>query len=248
MRAAGQPRRRPLSRRRGGALLIGLGAFLCVAAVPTASLAATVATPTPLPTAARLTLTQTANRATVVVGDTVTFTITVGNSGSLPAAAVTVDETLSGDAGFLVEDGTSSTPDTFVGSPVTTITRVVTGHYRWTYPAVSTGDSDVVKFSAVLRAPGAAAGGPPRVISLTSTASTAGVAPAVATVTAPFTPPPGGVKGTSTGVPSTGSTVELAAAGFLLLGGLGLILLGMLARKPGEMPVTAFGRPRGRSR
>ena len=247
----GGPSRRPLTARKR-ALLVAGGAFLCLVAAPAEALAATVVTtpsgspvpspsclPTPCidPPAAQLTLTQTADKTTAAVGDTVTYTITVGNTGSLPAAAVTVDDVLGGKAAFLVEDGTASTADTFVGAPVTTITRVVTGHYRWTYATVNTGDSDVVRFSAVIKAPGAVSTGP-ATISLTSTASTPGVLAVTATTTAPLAASSGGggaVKGTTAGVPATGSGLYVALAGFLFLGGLAIILLGILARRRDEV-------------
>lgn len=255
MRTAGSHRgtsRRPLTAPQR-ALLVASGAFLCLIAAPAEALAATVVTtptapPTPSPTclpspcvgppATQLTLTQTADKTTAAVGDIVTYTITIGNTGSLPATAVTVDDVLAGSAGFLVEDGTASTADTFVGAPMTTITRILTGHYRWTYATVSTGDSDVVRFSAVIQAPGAALPATPTTISLTSTASTPGVPSATATTSAPLIAPGAGaggaVKGTAASVPATGSGIYGAVAGFLFLGGLGLILLAVLARRRDE--------------
>jgi uncharacterized repeat protein (TIGR01451 family) len=245
------------------ALLVAGSALMALAVAPAEALAAPAlptpsASPVPSPScvpapcidppAAHLTLTQSADVATATVGGTVTYTITLGNTGSLPATAVTVDNVLGGSAGFLVEDGTASTTDTFVGAPVTTITRVVTGHYRWTYATVNTGDSDVVRFSAVIKAPGASA---PAVISLTSTASTPGVPAAAATTTAPLPAPSRGggvVKGTSTGVPATGSGLYAAQAGVLLLGGLGLVLLGVLARRRTRPSISRAAPPPARSR
>jgi uncharacterized repeat protein (TIGR01451 family) len=245
-------------RRRTGwrGLLVVCGAFLCLIAAPAVALAAnsTAATPTPVvvaptaspacsappcndPPAAQLTLTQTVDKTTAAVGDTVIYTITLGNTGLMPATAVTVDDVMSGTAGYGVRDGTANTVNTFVGQPVTTIMRLLTGHYRWTYAAVNPGDIDVVSFSAVITAPRASPPAGVTAITLTSTASTAGIAPAVVSTTAPFTAPPraaGGVRGARTSVPPTGSSLNLAIAGFLLLGGLGFMLLGLHAYRRDE--------------
>jgi uncharacterized repeat protein (TIGR01451 family) len=221
-------------------LLVGAGAFLCLVAAPAEALtAAADLTPTPVttpsasPPAAQLTLTQTVDKATAAVGDTVTYTVTLANTGSLPAPAVTVNDVMGGTAGFLVSDGTAGTSDSFLGTPVTTITKVLTGQYSWLYALVNPGDSNVVRFSAVLRAPGGAA---PRVITLTSTASTAGAAPAAATTTATLAatgsgPSSGAVKGVTAAVPHTGTGFNAPMAGVLFLGGAGFILLGVLARR-----------------
>jgi uncharacterized repeat protein (TIGR01451 family) len=227
-------------------LLLVSGALLCLVAAPAEALAAnsTAATPTPEltpaaspdPLVAQLTLTQTVDKATAAVGDTVSYTVTLGNTGSLPAAGVTVDDVLSGSAGYLVDDGTSGTSNTFVGEPVTTITRVLTGHYQWTYAAVNPGDADIVRFSAVITAPRGSLPAGVGAITLSSTASTTGIPVATVTTTAPFTSHsvPGGVRGARTGVPPTGSGLNAAIAGFLLLGGLGFILLAMHARSRDE--------------
>jgi uncharacterized repeat protein (TIGR01451 family) len=224
-------------------LLLAGGALICLAAAPATALAATstAATPTasPLPATplTQLSLTQTVDRTTAAIGDTVSYTITLANTGSLPALGVAVDDALSGSAGYIVDDGTAGTSNTFFGEPVTTITRVLTGQYRWTYAAVNPGDMDIVRFSAVITAPRAA---PPAVggaITLTSTASTAELPDASVSTTAPFTAhgPAGGVGGARTSVPATGAGLPAAIAGFLLLGGLGVTLLGMLARRQDEL-------------
>ncbi len=228
------------------------GAFLCLVAAPAAALAnATVAvaapvvnTPVPVcaplpctsPPAAQLTLTQTVDKTTAAVGDTVSYTITLGNSGVVPAAAVTVDDVMNGTSGFFVDDGTASTTNTFVGQPLTTITRVLAGHYRWSYALVNPGDTDVVRFSAVMTAPQSSLPPSVSVITLASTASTPGVPAATATTTAPFTAaapptptPRGGVHGAKTSLPATGAGLNAAIAGFLMLGGLGFILIGLHA-------------------
>jgi uncharacterized repeat protein (TIGR01451 family) len=173
------------------------------------------------------------DRPTAAVGGTVSYTITLGNTGTLPATAVTVSDVLGGSAGYLVADGTSGTANSFLGQPVVTITRALTGHYGWSYPVVKPGDIDVVRFSAVITAPRASLPAGSRTITLTSTAATPGLAPAAASSTAPFTPPRagGGVHGARTGLPPTGAGLDAAVAGFLLLGGLGFVLLSLYARE-----------------
>ncbi len=220
-------------------LLFWAGAFVCLVAAPAAALTVSadvtppVATPTPAPPAAQLTVTQTVDKATAAVGDTVTYTVTLANTGSLPATAVTVDDVMGGTAGYLVGDGTAGTANSWLGTPVTTISKVVTGQYRWVYALVNPGDSNVVRFSAVIGRP---SGSAPSSITLTSTASTSGAAPATATTTATLAstgsgPTAGGVKGVIAAVPHTGSGLNATVAGFLFLGGLGFILLGVLPRR-----------------
>lgn len=218
---------------RAAVALVAAAAALCVAAIP--ALALTSAAP-------ELTLTQAVDRSTAVAGDRVTYTIAVGNTGSAAASAVTVDEVVSGDAGFLVEDGTGGTGDTFAGAPVVMVTRVLAGHYRWSYVTVSPGDNDVVRFSAIIRLPVAAASGTLRVLSLTSTASTAG--PAAATVTTTVAPPR---VAAGAAIPPTGSAPGLGA-GFLALGGLGLILFSAILRRREEVADRTVVRRPARSR
>ncbi len=225
-------------------VLLTSGAVLCVAAAtPTPSLAATTPGPSPHatpstvcsvpcvdPPAGPITIVQAVDRTSATVGDTVSYTITVADTGPVPAAAVTIDDVLGGGARFVVGDGTAGTVNTFLGTPLTTITRVVPGHYRWSYPLVQPGDSDIVRFSLVIRAPLTPVTG---VVALTSSASTPGAVTATVstTVSLPARVPAGGVRGARTGVPPTGSAIDGAAVGFLLLGGLGLVLLGLHVRR-----------------
>jgi len=224
------------------ALLLGAGAFLCLVAAPAAALTAgadvtppvlPLATPAIDPPAAHLTLTQTVDKATAAVGDTVTYTVTVANTGSLAAAAVTVDDVMGGTAASRVDDGTAGTANSWLGTPVTTITKVLTGHYRWVYALMNPGNSNVVRFSAVIRRP---SGSPPSTVTLTSTASTSGASPATATTTATLTPTvsgpsAGAVKGVIAAVPHGGSGLNATVAGLLSLGGVGCIMLAVLARR-----------------
>ena len=244
-------------RRRDGrrGLLAGAGALASLIAAPAVGLAASnaAATPTPVvtptaspsclpvpcsdPPAAQLTLSQTVDKATAAVGDTVSYTITLANTSLVPATAVTVNDVLGGSAGYVVDDGTAGTRNTFVGRPLTTIMRLLTGHYQWSYPAVNPGDSDTVSFSAVITAPHGTQPAGARTITLVSTASAAGLPAAEVSTTAPFTPrtaAPGGVRGARAGVPPTGSGLNGAIAGFLLLGGVGFILLGLHAYRRDE--------------
>lgn len=232
-------------------VLVGGGACVCLFAAPATASAANLpelAVPTPIaspgcaplpcdPLAPQLTLTQTVDRTTAAVGDTVSYTVTLANTGLVPATGVTVDDVMSGDAGYVVDDGTASTTNTFVGQPVTTITRVLIGHYQWGYTLMNPGDTDVVKFSAVVTAPRNPPPAGVQAITLTSTASSAGLPDAVVSTTASFTPPstpPGGLHGAKTSVPATGSAMPAALGGFLLLGGLGFVLLGAHARRRDE--------------
>ncbi len=235
-----------------------LGAWRATVPVRAATAGASpspVTTPSPTPTcpappcadpaAAHLALAVSADRATAAVGDTVHYTVTLSNTGSLPATSVTVDDVMGGDAGYVVDDGTLGSANSFVGQPVTTVTRVLAGHYSWSYAVVDPGDSDVVRFGAVLTAPRGSIPSPPRVITLTSTASTPGVPSVTATTTASFgvAATPGGTRGARTVVPATGSAVARHSRRVPLLGGLGVLLLGMHVRRRDARPLLG-GAPR----
>ncbi len=226
----------------GSALVAG--ALLCLSAVPlTASAAsAPAATPVPSPTCgtppcaspagAQLTLTQTVDRVTAVIGDTVNYTVTVRNTGAAPATAVTVSDVVTGSAGYRVADGTGGTANSFAGQPLVTVIRVAAGRYTWTYPVVSPGDSDVVRFSAVIAGPRGSQPAGTHVITLTSVASAPGATAAVSTSVA-YTPRVrgGGVHGSRAGVPPTGLGLNGTVAGFLFLSGLGLLLVSEYMRE-----------------
>ena len=190
-----------------------------------------------------ITLNKTVNKTTANLGDTLTYTVTVGNTGAAAATNVLVDDLFGGDAGFLVNDGTNGTVDSFVGSPVVTVSKIANGHYQWTLPIVNVGDHDVVTFTAIIQAPsGLVTTSNAGTVTLTNTVSIPTYTTGTSTYTNPGNNPPpvtvstvapfGGVQALTT--PPTGamSTVGITAAGFLLLGGLGLILLGVLAQTP----------------
>jgi uncharacterized repeat protein (TIGR01451 family) len=202
------------------------GAVVCLA-VPGARTSASTALPAP-----QLSLTKAVDKRHAVIGDIVRYTITVGNTGAIAATSVTVDDVLGGDAGYSVNDGTNRTVNSFTGTPVITIAKLVIGHYRWSYPTVSPGDRDIVSFTAVVRSPSIALSKSNRVVTLTNTASSPAVPPVTVTTTAPYG---AGVRGLSTNTPPTGGSLNLVVAVFLLLGGLGLILLSMLTRRAQEL-------------
>ncbi|MBJ7608637.1 MAG: DUF11 domain-containing protein [Candidatus Dormibacteraeota bacterium] len=181
----------------------------------------------PLPVA-HLTMAETVDRSTAPVGTTLTYTITLRNTGTLPAVNMAVDDTFGGDAGFLVNDGTQGTASSWMGAPLTTVTKVTTGHYRWTYAAVNPGDTDIVSFTTVVRPPSNPARGGGNA-TLANTVSSPGVPAASVTTTTPYAA--GGGQGAPGRVPSAGTDLDVTMTVFLVLGGLGLIQLGVLARK-----------------
>jgi uncharacterized repeat protein (TIGR01451 family) len=200
-----------------------------------------------------LTLTKTVSKTVANLNDTLTYTITVGNVGAAAATNVLVDDVFSGDAGYTVNDGTNTTTNSFAGSPAITVTKLATGHYQWTYATINVGDTATVTFTAVIQLPP-----PPPVIAtgqtitLINTVSipsyTIGITPYVNPGT---NPPPVTVKTTAVNpgnvfacttatcptTPPTGARLNVTLAGFLFLGGIGLILVGMLARKR-EEPIS----------
>jgi uncharacterized repeat protein (TIGR01451 family) len=211
------------------------GCVMCIAA-PTRALAAAPAI--------HLVLTQTVDRTAAMLGDRLSYTVTLGNVGSLAATLVTVDDVLSGDAGFAVDDGRAGMANSFAGSPVTTITRVLTGHYRWGYAVVNPGDIDVVRFdAAIVRGSGDLPAG--SVVTLDSTASTPGAASAEVRTTAVLT---AAGQGGVAGLPATGSGLDLSPAVFLFLGGMGIMLLLVVERRREGRAADAGGRSPGRSR
>jgi uncharacterized repeat protein (TIGR01451 family) len=187
------------------------------------------------PLAAHLTLTKTVDPATTVVGGTVTYVVTLANTGGKAAGNVTVQDVLTGTAGFRVNDGTNGTANSFAGAPLTTVYKFGDGLYRWSYASVNPGEVNVVRFAATLRLPPVPLVNA-TVITLVNAATIPGLPAAVATTTAPYGggAQPGGVQAASVGTPATGGDVQTVAAGFLFLGGLGMILLGSLARRRDE--------------
>jgi uncharacterized repeat protein (TIGR01451 family) len=192
-----------------------------------------------------LTLTKTVDKTTTVVNDTVTYTIRVGNVGAATATNVLVDDVLGGTAGYLVNDGTGTTTNSFAGAPAVPVTKLAIGHYQWTYAAIKPGDVDTVTFTAKITLPFTVQPNTSGTIVLTNTVSVptyvTGVgtyvnpgnnpSPVTVSTTAPYN---GGVLACTTAtcpVPNTGASLNITLAGFLFLGGLGLILIGALARK-----------------
>lgn len=193
-----------------------------------------------------LTLTKTVDKTSTVLNDTLTYTIKVGNTGAATATNVLVDDVFGGTAGYQVNDGTLNTTNSFAGSPSVPVTKLANGHYQWTYPALKPGDVATVTFTAKIELPFTVQANTSGTITLTNTVSVPTYVTGVGTYVNPGNNPPpvtvstvapynGGVQGCSTsngcGVPNTGTSLNITLAGFLFLGGLGLILIGALARK-----------------
>jgi uncharacterized repeat protein (TIGR01451 family) len=184
----------------------------------------------------------------VPVNTLLTYTITLKNVSTGAASNVTVDDTMSGTAGFTVNDGTGGTANSFAGTPLVTVTKVGAGHYRWTYAAVAGNATDVVTYSVVIRSPGGTSTSLNGSFSLVNTATNPDGnckmpdVPACTTengISLSGAPVIGGVSALSTSTPTTGAANQpaLAASAFLLLGGAGLALLGLLVRQPAPQPV-----------
>lgn len=185
-------------------------------------------------------------------GDRLTYTVTVTNTSGVGVANLTVDDVLGGDASFTVADGTNATANSFAGNPTVTVIKVAANHYSWTYAALAPGQAATVTFDTTIF-PGTGRPLHGATFVLDNTASVPGYTAATTTVTntnnqpAAVTvvtdvAPGGGVLGcttsgsstTCTSTPNTGAGIQLnvTLAGFLFLGGLALILLGMLVRAP----------------
>ena len=163
------------------------------------------------------------------------YSVTLTNTSANDATTgVLVDDVLSGTAAFTVDDTSFKGP-----SDMGPVTKVATGHYRWTIPAhdLTAGAAAPVSFSVSITNAGNNDGS-----TLASCIDAVGsgslcldnVATALAMrVHVQNQSPPGQVQAITT-TPSTG-TVDprgATAAGFLFLGGLGMILLGMLLKAP----------------
>jgi uncharacterized repeat protein (TIGR01451 family) len=221
------------------ALPLAAGALVCPSVASAAApVSAARAAGGPLPvareaqSAAHLTLIKTVSRTATRVGTTLSYTVTVGNTGTSVATNVTVNDVLGGDAGYIVNDGTGGTANSFEGSVVVTVTKVNTGHYRWSYSTVPTGSKDIVSFTALITLPGAPPLRPSGTIVLTNTATVPGVPARTVTTTAAY----------RIGPPATGTNPNATPAGLLLLVGLGFIITGALARRPTRF---AWGRVSG---
>lgn len=194
--------------------------------------------PTPGPTSAVELSKSVSPSGNVASGTLLTYTITLENTGSHAVSNVTVDDTMSGNADFTVNDGTGGTSNSFVGMPSVTVTKVSDGHYRWTYASVAHNATDSVTYTAVIRT-GSASTAVNGVFTLVDTAASpktncASAGVAACTTTNTVTEPTGGVQGISASTPSTGilGDIRFAITGFLLLGGLGLMLVGLLVKRP----------------
>ncbi len=208
----------------GRMVMVASGAFVCLAVAPAVGVNAAASSTG----GARLSMTVTAPQS-IADGATVTYTIALANTGSAAALAVTVDTRLGGAARSMVSDGTAASPNSFVGTPLVTVEKLGTGHYRWTYPGVTAGAVDTVRFAAVVSLPPGTAGAPAAAV--TNSVSVSGLVPQTTTTVvnpAPARPGIGAGGGVATTTPQTGTSPDVGAAGLLLLAGTGLILAGVL--------------------
>jgi len=199
-------------------------------------------TPTPNPGTPNLVLSKTASPASgaVPVNTIITYTITLQNTSGTAASNVRVDDKMSGNAAFTVNDGMNDgTTNSFVGNPTVTINKDGTGQYHWTYASVPAHASDTVTYTAVIQSPGSTTTALNGTFTLVNTAfadNTNCPDPDVpaCTVSHNFPPPSSQVQGITTGTPGTGvaDDLRLAVTGFLVLGGLGMVLLGLLVKEP----------------
>ncbi len=173
----------------------------------------------------------------VSIGDTITYKVTVTNDSDNDAHNVIVTDLMGGTAGFKVNDGTSGTSNSFSSNDPTASVSGSNGSYTWTFATIAHGASGIMQFTAVILAPGTTSSSVNGGVDLTNTAAVAPLPPVTVVANAPF----GGVQAI-TSTPSTGGFPEMnvTIAGFMFLGGLGLILIGILAKKP------EFGRLRTR--
>ena len=174
--------------------------------------------------------------------ETVTYTVTLKNTSANPAVTgVLVDDVLSGTAGFTVDDSSFKGP-----ADMSAVTKVGDGHYQWTIPAddLPAGGAASVTFTAAVsnatnQDTSTTASCIDSVSSGTLCADNVATALGMKVhVQNPLSPAPASSVQAITTTPSTGITNEMniAVAGFLFLGGLGLVLLGLLAKAPAVAP------------
>jgi len=193
---------------------------------------------TPLTLALTKTVTPTGS---VLPGTSLVYTISLTNTSDNDVtttnnpSGITVDDVMRGTAGFVVDTAS------FAGSPPVTVNQLAAGHFQWKYTSLAHGASAVVTFSATITTgPGSVStcllgGAGAGTSCLDNTASTAGPPP----VTVENSTLASGVLAART--PSTGALdeINIGLAGFLFLGGLTLILLGLLVKMPGYAPRRA---------
>jgi uncharacterized repeat protein (TIGR01451 family) len=213
---------------------ISPGALTNVAVLPGSNCAAGSSDPkcsTNTPVTLLLTKTENgvAGPINVSIGDTITYVVTVTNNSDNPAHNVLVDDDMGGTAGFSVDD------KSFTSNDSAQVSKQSSGHYTWTFATIDAGTAASVQFNAVILSPGTTTSTINGTISLTNTATVDQLPPVTVVANAPAS----GVKAAST--PGTGGFPDMNAsvAGFMFLGGLGMILLGMLARRPRLNDLTA---------
>ena len=135
------------------------------------------------------------------------------------------------------------TSDSFSGPTGVTVTKVATDDYQWTIPASDLGAGQNVTTGAKVTFTAVITSGP----GITTTCLLSGVtsghlcldnsatAAGITTTVQNLTPAPPASQVQATSTPNTGiaNEMNIVLAGFLFLGGLGLILVGILAKAPG---------------
>ncbi len=95
-----------------------------------------------------LSINKTVSETTASFGDTLTYQITVSNTGAGAASNVTVDDFMGGTAGYSVNmNSFSSTPQT------SSFTTLGTGDFEWTYSSIAGGTSDTMTYTAIINQP-----------------------------------------------------------------------------------------------
>jgi len=204
-------------------------------------------TPTPPPHQPKLSLNKVADKAVANVGDTITYTVTVRNTGGAAATHVVVDDVISGTAGFVVNDGTHGTTNSFAAidnAPQGGVQKVGTNHYHWTYASLAAGDDGIVTYTAKVTSAGTTATAVNGDNQVTNTASIPECCSKTVVTLVPLpgstptpsptaTPRPGGAVSPITGptpIPSTGTALNLGLATTMFTSGLLLVILGLAIR------------------
>ena len=178
---------------------------------------------------------------TAVLGQTLTYTIRVTNTGAAPAQDVLVKDVLSGTAGFTVNDGTGGTADSFAGRPVEPVTKTAVGAYQWHYRAMAAGGGTaVVVFTVTIRGSASASVTARGKVALTDTVSVVAVGCTTSSCRSVSTTYvavlAGSVKAasvTAPGAPATGAHLDLTLATLLVV--LGLAMLGTAVASHGRV-------------
>ena len=197
-----------------------------------------------------LIVTKVVNATTTTLGQTLTYTITVDNTGTAAATDVVMNDVMSGTAAFHVNQASF----TFL-PPVSNLDFTGAGSFTWEYPTLAAGEAATLTYTAVMLAPGnlsvavnhqftltntvAATSGNGgctsthciSTVTTTAPAPAHGVLGATTTKKTPSTKAAGAVLGASTSTPGTGAHLEVLLTIILVLAGLSLIGLAAAARR-----------------